>query len=102
MKEKFDEFLKTGLSEYDAQYLNTYDFAMLLNIKDNIHPYFANVSYEYFIEYPDENKNYENAKEVLEEEMRLTNADSGIIYENKDGEFIELAYINSQEKNQIL
>ena len=101
MKKIFDEFLKNGLSEYDAQYLKTYDFVMLLKIKDNIYPYFANIDYTAFIEYPDELKNYENAAEVLEEEMKLTDADSGIIYENKESEFIEIAYINNQEKNKF-
>ena len=30
MKEKFDNFLKNGLTEYEAKYLNDYKYVMML------------------------------------------------------------------------
>lgn len=56
MKEKFDEYLKNGLSEYDKKYLNDFKYVMLLNINGEIDSFFANDYIEAFIEYPDENK----------------------------------------------
>lgn len=92
MKEKFNVFLKSGLSTYDAKYLNSYDFVMLLSKGNIINSYFSNVSCEYFIEYPDENKEYNSAVDVLNEEMNLTNSEYGISYENKNNSFHIIAY----------
>ena len=100
MKEKFDNFLKNGLSEYDAKYLNDFKYVMLLNQNGEIHPFFANYYVEAFVEYPEENKTYNTPSDVLEEEMKLTNSNSGIIYENTDrkGNFTPIAYIDNSNK----
>ncbi len=101
MKEKFDNYLKNGLSLYDAKYLNDFQYVMLLNQNGKINSYFANYYVESFIEFPDENKNYETPYDVLLEEIKLTNSSSGIIYENVDGkgDFIPIAYIDELKKS---
>ena len=97
MKEKFDIFLKEGLSEYDAKYLNDYKFVMMLCKNNEIKAYFANVDYLFFIEYPDENKDYDTPDVVLLEEMNLAGCEAGIIYENMDdkGDFRPIAFIEN-------
>ena len=101
MKEKFDIFLKNGLSPYDAKYLNDFQYVMLLCQNGKINPYFANYYIESFIEYPDENKTYDTPDDVLLEEMNLTNSSSGVIYENIDGKgnFVPIAYIDGLSKS---
>lgn len=103
MKKRFDEFLKNGLSEYDATYLNDFKYVMLLSKDNIISAQFANLNYMFFIEYPEDNKEYDTPEMVLQEEMRLCNSDAGIIYENIDelGNFQPIAFIdNEQIKNR--
>lgn len=97
MKNKFDEFLKNGLSEYDAKYLNDYKYVMMLYKNNEIRPYFANLDYSFFIEYPDDNKDYDTPNMVLSEEMNLTGCEAGIIYENMNdkGNFQPIAFIEN-------
>lgn len=108
MKNKFDMFLRNGLSEYDAKYLNSYKYVMLLLKNGTITPYFANMDYMFFIEYPDDNKESDTPEAVLLEEMNLTKCDGGIIYENMDdkGNFQSIAFIdrtqNIDSKNKAL
>jgi len=100
MKELFEDYLKNGLSEYDFKYLYTYQYAMLLSKDKVIRAYFANVTYIAFIEYPISGKEYESPLEVLESEMSLGGCEAGIIYENIDGKFQEIAFIDLNEKNK--
>lgn len=97
MKNNFDEFLKNGLSEYDAKYLNDYKYVMMLYKENEIRPYFANFDYAFFIEYPDDNKDYDTPGKVLLEEMNLAGCEAGIIYENMDGsgDFQPIAFIEN-------
>ena len=99
MEKLFEDYLTNGLSEYDAKYLSTYKYVMLLSKNTNITAYFANLDYIYFVEYPTSNKEYNSPLEVLEEELTLTGGDAGIIYENIDGNFHKIAFIDSKEKN---
>ncbi len=85
MRDVFENYLKNGLSEYDSKYLITYQF--------------ANDDYIYFIEYPISGKEYHGPLEVLESEMSLCGSEAGIIYENIDGQFQTIAFVNSKEKN---
>lgn len=102
MKQKFDEYLKKGLSKYDAQYLNDFKYVMLLNKDDVISAQFANLNYMFFIEYPEDNKSYDTPEMVLKEEMILCKSDAGIIYENMDnkGDFQPIAFIEKQVKTK--
>ena len=100
MKNLFDNYLKNGLSEYDEKYLSTYQYVMLLSKNKSIKAYFANVDYIYFIEYPESNKEYNSPLEVLESEMSLTGSESGIIYENVNGQFNIIAFLDLKEKNR--
>lgn len=99
MKKKFDEYLKNGLSEYDAQYLNDFKYVMLLCKNNEIRAYFANLNYMFFIEYPEDNKDYDTPEMVLREEMNLCNSDAGIIYENIDDlcNFQPIAFIDDEQ-----
>lgn len=99
MQKRFDDFLKNGLSEYDATYLNDYKYVMLLCKNNEIRAYFANEHYMYFIEYPEDNKDYDTPEIVLKDEMSLANCESGIIYENMDGKgnFQPIAFIDGQQ-----
>ncbi len=102
MKNKFDNYLRCGLSEYDATYLNDYKYVMLLYKNNEIKSYFANLDYMFFIEYPDDNKDYSKPDMVLSEQMNLTGCEAGIIYENIDdnGNFQPIAFIDKiQNKN---
>ena len=99
MKEKFKEYLKNGLSDYDKEYLYTYKYVMLLSKNDIISSYFANVDYIYFIEFPKDNVSYDSAQEVLEDEMKLGNSNAGIIYENINNEFQEIAYYEKKKSS---
>ena len=98
MKEKFDAVLKNGLSEYDKTYLPTFQYVMMLCNKGRITPYFANVDYTAFIEYPVSEKEYSGPEEVLESEMSLGGCEAGIIYENIDGVFTPIALIDKTEE----
>ena len=95
MQNLFDNYLKNGLSEYDSKYLSTYQYVMLLS-KNNI---IANVDYIYFIEYPTSKKEYNTPLEVLESEMLLTGCDAGIMYENVNGQFNTIAFLDLKENN---
>ena len=100
MQELFENYLKNGLSEYDSKYLSTYQYVMLLSKNNVIEAYFANVDYTYFVEYPTSDKEYNTPLEVLESEMSLTGCDAGIMYENVDGHFHIIAFVDLKEKNQ--
>ncbi len=100
MQNLFENYLKNGLSEYDSKYLPTYQYVMLLSKNKEIKAYFANVDYNYFIEYPTEDKEYNSPAEVLESELLLTKSDAGIMYENVDGQFHIIAFIDLMEKNR--
>lgn len=102
MRELFDNYLKNGLSEYDSKYLSTYQYVMLLSKCKEIKAYFANVDYISFIEYPISEKEYNNPLEVLESELSLSGCDAGIIYENIDGCFNAIAFVDLKEKNRKL
>lgn len=102
MRELFDNYLKNGLSEYDSKYLSTYQYVMLLSKGKEIKAYFANVDYTSFIEYPISEKEYNNPLEVLESELSLSGCDAGIIYENIDGCFNAIAFVDLKEKNRKL
>ncbi len=99
MKNKFDNYLRSGLSEYDATYLNDYKYVMLLYKNNEIKSYFANLDYMFFIEYPEDNKDYSTPDMVLSEEMNLTGCEAGIIYENIDdnGNFQPIAFIDKTQ-----
>ncbi len=97
MQNLFDNYLKNGLSEYDSKYLSTYQYVMLLSKNNIIKAYFANVDYTYFIEYPTSDKEYNAPLEVLESEMLLTGCDVGIIYENVNGQFKTIAFVDLKE-----
>ena len=49
MEKLFEDYLTNGLSEYDAKYLSTYKYVMLLSKNKNITAYFANLDYIYFV-----------------------------------------------------
>ena len=100
MRELFEEHLKHGLSEYDAKYLPTFKYAMLLSTDIGIKAFFANVDYIYFIEYPTSDKEYNTPLEVLESEMSLTGCDAGIMYENVNGQFHTIAFVDLKENNR--
>ena len=100
MQNLFENYLKNGLSEYDSKYLTTYQYVMLLSKNNVIKAYFANVDYTYFIEYPTLEKECDTPLEVLESEIKLTKSDAGIIYENINGEFKEIAFLDLREKNK--
>ncbi len=99
MQNLFDNYLKNGLSEYDSKYLSTYRYVMLLSKNNIIKAYFANVDYIYFIEYPTSNKEYNTPLEVLESEMLLKDWDAGIMYENVNGQFNKIAFLDLKENN---
>jgi len=99
MQNLFENYLKNGLSEYDSKYLSTYQYVMLLSKNNVISAYFANVDYIYFIEYPTLCKECNTPEEVLKSEMSLTGCDAGIMYENVNGQFHILAFVDSKEKN---
>lgn len=100
MQNLFDNYLKNGLSEYDSKYLSTYQYVMLLFKDNNITPYFANVDYTFFIEFPVQNKEYNCPLDVLEEEIAITKSTSGILYENINGDFKSIAFIDLNEQKQ--
>lgn len=100
MQNLFENYLKNGLSEYDSKYLLTYQYVMLLSKENDIKAYFANVDYNYFIEYPTSDKEYDNPLEVLKNELSLTGCDAGIMYENIDGQFHTIAFVDLNEKNR--
>ena len=102
MKNLFENYLKNGLSEYDLKYLSTYQYVMLLSKGNNIKAYFANVDYNYFIEYPTSDKEYDNPLDVLKDELSLTESDAGIMYENVDGQFHTIAFVDLNEKNRTI
>ena len=86
--------LKKGLSEYDSKYLSTYQYVMLLSKNNVIKSYFSNVDYTYFIEYPVSDKEYNSPLGVLESEISLTGSDVGVMYENINGQFHAIAFID--------
>ena len=92
MRNLFKNYLKTGLSEYNLKYLPTYQYIMLL-FKDN------NVDYSYFIEYSESDKEYNSPIEVLKSEISLTASQAGVIYENINGQFKTIAFIDLNEEN---
>ena len=100
MQNLFENYLKNGLSEYDSKYLSTYQYVMLLSKNKVIKAYFANVDYTYFVEYPTSDKDYNTPLEVLESEMSLTGSDAGIMYENVNGQFHIIAFVDLNEKNR--
>ncbi len=100
MQNLFENYLKNGLSEYDLKYLSTYQYVMLLSKNNVISAYFANVDYTYFIEYPTSDKEYNTPLDVLESEISLTGCDAGIIYENINGHFRTIAFVDLKEKTR--
>ena len=100
MQNLFENYLKNGLSEYDSKYLSTYQYVMLLSKNNVISAYFANVDYIYFIEYPTLCKECNTPEEVLKSEMSLTGCDAGIMYENVNGQFHTIAFVDLKEKNR--
>ena len=100
MKKLFENYLKNGISEYDSKYLSTYQYVMLLSKNKEIKAYFTNVDYIYFIEYPISEKEYNSPLEVLESELSLSGCDAGIMYENVDGHFHIIAFVDLKEKNR--
>ena len=101
MKELFNNYLKNGLSEYDSKNLSTYRYVMLLSKNNVIEAYFANVDYIYFLEYPALCEDCNTPEEVLKSEMSLTSCDAGIMYENINGQFHIIAFVDLKDKNQI-
>lgn len=99
MRNLFKNYLKTGLSEYNLKYLPTYQYIMLLFKDNNITAYFANVDYSYFIEYSESDKEYNSPIEVLKSEISLTASQAGVIYENINGQFKTIAFIDLNEEN---
>lgn len=99
MQNLFENYLKNGLSEYDSKYLSTYQYVMLLSKDNDIKAYFANVDYNYFIEYPISDKEYSSPLEVLKNELLLTGCDAGIMYENVDGHFHTIAFVDLKERD---
>ena len=97
MKELFDDYLKNGLSDYDFKYLQTYKYVMLLARNNNINAYFANDCYTYFIEYPTSDNVYDSPLDVLKSEILLCKCDAGIIYENINNCFKQIAFIDLNE-----
>ena len=71
---------------------------MLLSNDNNIKAYFANLDYIYFIEYPALEKDCDTHLVVLESEIKLAKSTAGIIYENINGEFKEIAFLDLREK----
>lgn len=71
---------------------------MLLSEDTDIRTYFANLDYIYFIEYPALEKDCDTPLEVLESEIKLAKSTAGIIYENINGEFKEIAFLDLREK----
>ena len=53
----------------------------------------------FFTEYPGDDKDYDNPKIVLADEMKLSNCGAGIIYENIDdkGTFQPIAFIDKTQ-----
>lgn len=100
MQNLFKDYLENGLSEYDSKYLSTYQYIMLLSKKSVINAYFSNIDYTYFVEYPISNEEYNSPLEVLESEMSLTGSDAGIIYENVNGHFNIIAFVDLKENNR--
>ena len=100
MRKLFEEHLKHGLSEYDAKYLPTFKYVMLTSRDNHINAEFANGDYVYFVEYPTLEKECDTPLEVLKSEIKLTKSDAGIIYENINGEFKEIAFLDLREKNK--
>lgn len=96
MKSIFDNYLKNDLSKYDLKYLSSYKYVMLLSKNGIIHAFFANLDYIYFIEYPNSLNEYHTPLDVLKSEIELTKSESGIIYENFDGYFKSIAFIDLQ------
>ncbi len=99
MKKLFDNFLKNGLSEYDKKYVLEFKYIMLLSKNNIINAYFTNDHYIYFLEYPIFDKEYDTPLEVLESEISLTDCDTGIIYENFNGTFKTIAFINKKDNS---
>lgn len=98
MQKLFENYLKNGLSEYDSKYLSTYQYVMLLSKGKEIKAYFANVDYTYFIEYPTYEKEYNSPLEVLESEISITKSEAGIMYENVDGHFHIIAFVDLKKR----
>lgn len=67
---------------------------MLLSKNNVIKSYFSSVDYTYFIEYPVSDKEYNSPLEVLESEISLTGSDAGVMYENINGQFHAIAFID--------
>ena len=87
------KLFKNGLSEYDSKYLSTYQYVMLLSKNNVLKAYFANVDYTYFFEYLVSDKEY-TPLEALESEMSRAGCDAGIMYENVNGQFNTIAFID--------
>lgn len=71
---------------------------MLLSEDTDIRTYFANLDYIYFIEYPALEKDCDTPLEILASEIKLAKSTAGIIYENINGEFKEIAFLDLREK----
>lgn len=86
-----------NMMQNTCQHLNMqcyYQLTLVLKL------FFANADYIYFIEYPTLEKECDTPLEVLESEIKLTKSDAGIIYENINGEFKEIAFLDLKEKNR--
>lgn len=73
---------------------------MLLSEDIDIRTYFANLDYIHFIEYPALEKDCDTPLEVLESKIKLAKSTAGIIYENINGEFKEIAFLDLREKTK--
>lgn len=98
MKEKFEDFLKNGLSEYEKEYLYMFDYVEVLCNSGKMNALFAKKDYMYFVEYPFRGKEYNGPLDVLKEEIELCNSDAGTIYFHRDGIFTEIAYYDNRTK----
>ena len=73
---------------------------MLLSEDTDIRTYFANLDYIYFIEYPALEKDCDTPLEILASEIKLAKSTAWIIYENINGEFKEIAFLDLREKTK--
>jgi len=100
MKEKFDYFLKNNIPPYDAPYVNEQKYVILLMQKGgNISYAFGNIDYNFLITFPKKVIEHLTPYEVLEEELKISDSNQGIIYENLDGKgnFQPIAFIDKDK-----
>lgn len=103
MKEKFDYFLKNDIPAYDAPYTAEQKYVILIMQEDNKISYgFGNDDYNFLITFPKKNMKHLTPYEVLEEELKISNSNQGIIYENIDGKgnFQSIAFIDKEHQKK--